>query len=271
MSTKIHATAIIHKSAQLDTDVEIGPYVVIGENVKIGAGTSVGPHSIFEFCEVGKNNQFTGHAFIGMPPQDYKYHGEKTGLVMGDSNIVREGVSLHRGTPGEGHGTTTIGSGCMFMCNSHVGHDCHIGSNIIMVNSAVAAGHVTIEDKAIISGLVAIHQFTRVGTLAMLSGGSMANQDIVPYCTARGDRAKPVTLNLVGLKRNGIKLESIKSIKHAFKTLFFGGHLMTEAIARLKAEKLSPEAMHMVEFCEKSKRGVARPRRSAVQTAEVAE
>ena len=271
MSTKIHSTAIIHKSAQLDKDVEIGPYVVIGENVKIGAGTSVGPHSIFEFCEIGKNNQFTGHAFIGMPPQDYKYHGEATGLVMGDSNIVREGVSLHRGTPGEGHGTTTIGSGCMFMCNSHVGHDCHIGSNIIMVNSAVAAGHVTIEDKAIISGLVAIHQFTRVGTLAMLSGGSMANQDIVPYCTARGDRAKPVTLNLVGLKRNGIKLESIKSIKHAFKTLFFGGYLMTDAIARLKAEKLSPEAMHMVEFCEKSKRGVARPRRSAVQTAEVSE
>jgi UDP-N-acetylglucosamine acyltransferase len=140
-----------------------------------------------------------------------------------------------------------------------------------MVNSAVAAGHVTIEDKAIISGLVAIHQFTRVGTLAMLSGGAMANQDIVPYCTARGDRAKPVTLNLVGLKRNGIKLESIKSIKHVFKTLFFGGYLLTDAIARLKAEKLSPEALHMVDFCEKSKRGVARPRRSAVQAAEVSE
>ncbi|OGS07478.1 MAG: acyl-[acyl-carrier-protein]--UDP-N-acetylglucosamine O-acyltransferase [Elusimicrobia bacterium RIFOXYA12_FULL_51_18] len=266
MSTKIHKTAIIHESAQLDKDVEIGPYVVIGENVKIGAGTSVGPHSIIEFSEIGKNNQFTGHAFIGMPPQDYKYHGEPTRLVMGDSNIVREGVSLHRGSPLTG--ITTIGSGCMFMCNSHVGHDGHIGSNIIMVNSAVAAGHVTIEDKAIISGLVAIHQFTRVGTLAMLSGGAMANQDIVPYCTARGDRAKPVTLNLIGLKRNGVTLESIKSIKHVFKTLFFGGYLMTEAIARLKTEKLSPEAMHMVEFCEKSKRGVARPRRSAVQAAE---
>jgi len=267
MSTKIHKTAIIHKSAQLDKDVEIGPYVIIGENVKIGAGTSVGPHSIIEFSEIGKNNQFTGHAFIGMPPQDYKYHGEPTRLVMGDSNIVREGVSLHRGSPLTG--ITTIGSGCMFMCNSHVGHDGHIGSNIIMVNSAVAAGHVTIEDKAIISGLVAIHQFTRVGTLAMLSGGAMANQDIVPYCTARGDRAKPVTLNLVGLKRSGVTLESIKSIKHVFKTLFFSGYLMTEAISRLKMEKLSPEAMHMVEFCEKSKRGVARPRRSAVQAAEV--
>ena len=257
MSTKIHPTAIIHKSAQLDKDVEIGPYAVIGENVKIGAGTSVGPHSIIEFSEIGKNNQFTGHAFIGMPPQDYSYHGELTRLIMGDSNIVREGVSLHRGTPA--HGTTTIGSGCMFMCNSHIGHDCHIGSKIIMVNSAVAAGHVTIEDKAIVSGLAAIHQFTRVGSLAMLSGGSMANQDIVPYCTARGDRAKPVTLNLVGLRRNGVTPESVKSIKHVFKTLFFGGYLMKDAIARLKAERLSPEAMHMVEFCEGSKRGVARP------------
>ncbi len=267
MSTKIHPTAIIHKSAQLDKDVEIGPYVVIGESVRIGSGTSVGPHSIIEFSEIGKNNQFTGHAFIGMPPQDYSYHGEATRLVMGDNNIVREGVSLHRGTPAAG--ITTIGSGCMFMCNSHVGHDCHIGSKIIMVNSSVAAGHVTIEDKAIISGLVAIHQFTRVGSLAMLSGGSMANQDIVPYCTARGDRAKPVTLNLVGLKRNGVTLESIKSIKHAFKTLFFGGYLMKDAIARLKSEKLSPEALHMVEFCEKSKRGVARPRRGASKAAEI--
>lgn len=267
MSTKIHPTAIIHKTAQLAKDVEIGPYVVIGENVKIGPGTSVGPHSIIEFSEIGGNNQFTGHAFIGMPPQDYKYHGEPTRLVMGDDNIVREGVSLHRGSPLTG--VTTIGSGCMFMCNSHVGHDCRIGSNIIMVNSAVAAGHVTIEDKAIISGLVAIHQFTRVGSLAMLSGGSMANQDIVPYCTARGDRARPVCLNLVGLKRNGVTLESIKSVKHAFKTLFFGGYTMEGAIARLKAERLSPEALHMVEFCGKSKRGVARPRRTATQAAEV--
>lgn len=266
MSTKIHPTAVIHSSAQLDADVEIGPYAVIGENVKIGAGTFVGPHSIIEFSEIGRNNQFTGHAFIGLPPQDYSYHGEPTRLVMGDSNIVREGVSLHRGTTATS--VTVIGSGCMFMCNSHVGHDCRIGSKVIMVNSAVAAGHVTIEDKAIISGLAAIHQFTRVGSLAMLSGGGMANQDIVPYCSARGDRAKPVYLNLVGLKRNGVTPESIKSIKHAFKTLFFGGHLLKDAITRLKAEKLSPEALHMVEFCETSRRGVARPRRGAALTEE---
>jgi len=259
MSTKIHATAVVHETAQLDKDVEIGPYAVIGEGVKIGAGTFVGPHSIIEFSEIGKNNQMTGHAFIGMPPQDYKYHGEPTKLVIGDSNIIREGVSLHRGSPLTG--ITTIGSGCMFMCNSHVGHDCRVGSNVIMVNSAVAAGHVLIEDKAIISGLAAIHQFTRVGSLAMLSGGSMANQDILPYCTVRGDRAKPAGLNLVGMKRNGISLESIRSVKHAYKTLFFCGLLLKDALAKLKTEKLSPEARHMAEFCENSKRGIARPRR----------
>lgn len=258
MATKIHPTAVIHATAQLDKDVEIGPYAVIGENVKIGAGTKVGPHCILEFAELGRNNQLTGHAFIGLPPQDYKYHGEPTKIVIGDANIIREGVSLHRGSPLTG--ITTIGSGCMFMCNSHVGHDCRLGSNIIMVNSAVAAGHVMIEDRAIISGLAAIHQFTRVGSLAMLSGGSMANQDILPYCSVRGDRAKPAGLNLVGLKRNGVTLESIKSIKHVYKTLFFKGYLLKDAIARLKNERLSPEGMHMVEFCEATKRGVARPK-----------
>lgn len=263
MAVKIHQTAVVHASAQIDKDVEIAPYAVIGEGVKIGSGTYVGPHSIFEFAEVGKNNQFTGHDFIGMPPQDYKYHGEPTKLVMGDSNIVREGVSLHRGSPLTG--ITTIGSGCMFMANSHVGHDGRVGNNVIMVNASVAAGHVTIEDKAIVSGLVAIHQFTQIGSLAMLSGGSMANQDILPYCTARGDRAKPVCLNLVGLKRNGVTPESIKSIKHVFKTLFFEGLLLKDAIARLKTEQLSAEARHMIEFCERSKRGLARPSKNQSQ------
>jgi len=267
MSTKIHPTAIIHASAQIDKDVEIAPYAVIGESVRIGSGTYVGPHSIIEFSEIGKNNHFTGHVFIGTPPQDYGYHGEATRLVMGDSNIVREGVSLHRGSPATG--ITTIGSGCMLMANSHIGHDCRIGSNIIMVNSAAAAGHVRIEDKAIISGLAGIHQFTRIGSLVMLSGGAMANQDILPYCIAQGDRAKPVSLNLVGLRRSGVSRASINSIKQVFKTLFFEGLLLKDAIARLKAGRLSPEALHMLEFCETSKRGVARPRRDAAQDSEV--
>jgi UDP-N-acetylglucosamine acyltransferase len=254
----------VHANAQLDTDVEIGPYVVIGDDVQIGSGTYVGPHCIIEFSTIGKNNQFTGAAYIGMPPQDYSYHGEHTRFTMGDSNIIREGVSLHRGS----HATnlTSMGSGCMLMANSHVGHDCRLGDNVIMVNSSAAAGHVQIGDRATISGLVGIHQFTRIGKFAMISGGGMANQDIVPYVIAQGDRARPVNLNLVGLRRNGFSRESIKAIKHTFKTLFFGGLLLKDAIAKLRAENLPPEAALMLDFCEASKRGVARPRRTIRDT-----
>lgn len=261
MATKIHPTAVIDPKAQLDADVEIGPFNVIGEDVQIGAGTKIGPHCIFEFCTVGKNNLFTGAAYVGMPPQDFSYHGEHTRFTMGDNNIIRESVSLHRGS----HATnlTSMGNGCMLMANSHVGHDCRLGDNIVMVNSSAAAGHVHIGDRALISGLAGIHQFTRIGKFAMLSGGGMANQDIIPYVIAQGDRAKPVALNLVGLKRNGFSRESIKAIKHVFKTLFFRGLLMKDAIAKLRAENLPPEAALILDFCEASKRGISRPRRNA--------
>ncbi len=261
MATKIHSTAVIHPKAQLDLDVEVGPYTVIGEDTQIGAGTKIGPHCIFEFCTVGKNNLFTGAAHVGMPPQDWSYHGEHTRFTTGDGNVIRESVSLHRGS----HATnlTSMGSNCMLMANSHVGHDCRLGSNIVMVNSSAAAGHVHIGDRALISGLSGIHQFTRIGRFAMLSGGGMANQDIIPYVIAQGDRAKPVALNLVGLKRNGFTREQIKAIKHVFKTLFFRGLLLKDAIARLRAENLPPEAALILDFCESSKRGISRPRRTA--------
>lgn len=261
MATKIHPTAVIDPKAQIDQDVEIGPYAVIGEDVQIGAGTKIGPHCIFEFCTVGKNNLFTGAAYVGMPPQDWSYKGEHTRFTMGDNNVIREGVSLHRGT----HAThlTSMGSGCMLMANSHLGHDCRVGDNVILVNSSAAAGHVQIGDRAIISGLSGIHQFTRIGRFAMISGGGMANQDIIPYAIAQGDRARPVTLNLVGMRRNGFSRECIKSVKHVFKTLFFRGLTMKDALDKLRAENLPPEAALILDFCESSKRGIARPRRDA--------
>ncbi|MBI4349801.1 MAG: acyl-ACP--UDP-N-acetylglucosamine O-acyltransferase [Elusimicrobia bacterium] len=261
MATRIHPTAVIDPKAQLDNDVEIGPYVVIGEDVQIGAGTKVGPHCIIEFSTIGKNNWFTGAAYIGMPPQDYSYHGEHTRFTMGDNNIIREAVSLHRGS--HATGLTSMGSGCMLMANSHLGHDCRVGDNVILVNSSAAAGHVHIGDRATISGLVGIHQFTRIGKFAMISGGGMANQDIIPYVIAQGDRAKPVGLNLVGLKRNGFSREAIKSVKHVFKTLFFRNLLLKDAIAKLRAENLPPEAALILAFCEGTRRGIARPRRNA--------
>jgi len=258
MATKIHSTAVVHKSAQLDENVEIAPYAVIGPDVRIGAGTFVGPHSIVEFSEIGKNNNITGNACLGTAPQDYSYHGEATRLVIGDGNIIREGVSLHRGSPATK--ITTIGSGCMFMASSHVGHDCHVGNNVILVNCTGLSGHVHIEDKVIVSGLSGVHQFTRIGTMAMVGAGSMVNLDVLPYCRAQGDRAKLVGLNSVGLRRAGFSRETIKAIKDVYKILFFRGLRLEEAVAQLKNTPLPPEAMKMVEFCAKSKRGFARPR-----------
>ena len=261
MPTKIHPTAVIDPKAQIGENVEIGPFVVIGEDVQIGDGTKIGPHCICEFCTSGKNNLFPGAAYVGMPPQDWSYHGEHTRFTMGDSNVIRENVTLHRGS----HATnlTSMGSNCMLMANSHLGHDCRVGNNVILVNSSAPAGHVHIGDRATISGLVGIHQFTRIGAYAMVSGGGMVNQDIIPYVIAQGDRARPVTLNVVGLKRNGFTPEQIKSIKHVFKTLFFQGLLLKDAIARLRAENLPPQAALILDFIEGSKRGIARPRRNA--------
>jgi len=260
MATKIHPTAVIDPKAQIDNDVEIGPFTVIGEDVQIGAGTRIGPQCIIEFSTLGKNNWLTGAAYVGMPPQDWSYKGEHKRFIMGDNNVIRENVSLHRGAHTD---VTTMGSGCMLMANSHLGHDCRVGNNVILVNSAAAAGHVEIGDRATISGLAGIHQFTRIGKFAMISGGGMANQDIIPYVIAQGDRARPVTINIVGLRRNGFTKEQIKAIKHVFKTLFFQNLMLKDAVAKLRAENLPPEAALILDFVESSKRGIARPRRNA--------
>jgi len=257
-TAKIHSTAIIHESAEIARDVEIGPYTVIGEDVQIGEGTKIGPHCIFEFCTIGKNNLFTGAAYVGMPPQDWSYHGEHTRFVMGDNNVIRESVTFHRGSTATN--LTSVGNGCMFMANSHVAHDGRIGNNVILVNCSSPAGHVHIDDRATISGLCGIHQFVRIGKLAMVSGGGMVSQDIIPYVTAKSNPARPFRLNLVGMKRAGMTREQIQAVRHVYKTLFFEHLLLGEAIARLRAENLPPEATLMLDFIEASKRGIARPR-----------
>lgn len=257
-TAKIHPTAIIHESAEIAKDVEIGPYTVIGEDVQIGEGTKIGPHCIFEFCTIGKNNLFTGAAYVGMPPQDWSYHGEHTRFVMGDNNVIRESVTFHRGSTATN--LTSVGSGCMFMANSHVAHDGRIGNNVILVNCSSPAGHVHIDDRATISGLCGIHQFVRIGKLAMVSGGGMVSQDIIPYVTAKSNPARPFRLNLVGMKRAGMTKEQIQAVRHVYKTLFFEHLLLDEAVAKLRAENLPPEATLMLDFIEASKRGIARPK-----------
>ncbi|HOX23435.1 MAG TPA: acyl-ACP--UDP-N-acetylglucosamine O-acyltransferase, partial [Elusimicrobiales bacterium] len=192
--------------------------------------------------------------------QDFCYKGENTLAVIGDNNVIREGASVHRGTPATGE--TRVGDSCLLMANSHVGHDCRVGNEVILVNYAGLAGHVTIEDKAILSGHTAVHQFARIGSLCMIGAGSMVGKDIPPYCMAQGDRAGLVGLNLVGLRRAGVTRESIQSLKHVYKTIFLSGLRLQEALEKLKTEALSPEARRMVEFCAQGKRGITRPRMS---------
>ncbi len=265
MPQNIHPSAIIHPNAKIADNVTISPYVVIGDDVQIGEGTFIGPFCVFENCTVGKNNDFVASSFIGVKPQDLSYKGEHTRVVMGDRNKVREGVTVHRST--DINVPTKVGNDCLLMAQAHVAHDVQMGNGIILVNSAGVAGHIIIEDRAIISGLCGLHQFVRVGTFAMLSGLSGLPQDLPPYCIAAGQRAQLVGLNLVGLKRAGFKLETVRSIKNTYKILFMSNLNMTDAIAEArKQENLTPEAKHMIDFCAESKRGVITARMKSADT-----
>jgi UDP-N-acetylglucosamine acyltransferase len=257
MSAKVHPTAIVHPSAKLADGVEIGPYVVIGEGVELGAGTFVGPHTIIEHATLGKDNRITGQAAIGTPGQDLGYKGEPTRLIMGDRNVVREGVTLNRGTAATGR--TIIGSDCFFMSCSHVAHDCVVGDKAIFANGGTLGGHCTVGDRAFISAWIGVHQHVRIGTLVMLAGGAMAVQDIAPYCVAQGDRAVLRGLNLVGMRRAGFSREAITAVKRAYKTLFFSGLALDEAIKRARTETNLPEPLVLIDFAATSKRGLARP------------
>lgn len=255
----IHPTAIVHPSARIGEGVEIGPYAVIGEHVTLGSGTTVGPHAVLEgWTEIGQNNRIFQFASIGAEPQDLKFHGEKTFLRLGDRNMVREFVTLHRGTE-SGGGETVIGSDNLFLAYSHVAHDCHVGNRVILSNGANLAGHVQVDDFAILSGLCAVHQFTRIGAHAMIAGGAMVNQDVAPYTIAQGDRARTVGINLVGLQRRGFSEQAIRAIKKAYKLVFRSGQRLEDAlevIARELGE--SPELKVFVDFLRQSQRGIAR-------------
>lgn len=255
----IHATAIIHPTAQLADNVTVGPYSIIGEQVKIGAGTQIGSHVVIErWTEIGRDNHIFQFASIGAGPQDLKYKGEETHLVIGDRNRIREFATLHRGTV-DGGGITTVGSDNLFMAYSHVAHDCVVHNRVVMANAATLAGHVEVEDNAILGGLVAVHQFCRVGCHTMISGGAMIAQDIPPYTVAQGDRAKPIGLNLIGLKRRGFSEDTVRGLKQAYRLLFRSGLRMEEALTRIEQElTMNPELQHLLTFIKNSQRGIAR-------------
>ncbi len=257
----IHSTAIIHPGAKIAEGVEIGPFAVIGENVSIGKGTKVGPHAVIDgWTEIGENNTIFQMASVGAIPQDLKYRGEKTWLKIGNGNTIREFASLHLGTV-TGDGETTVGDNNLFMAYSHVAHDCHIGNNVIMANSATLAGHVTVEDYAIMGGLSAVLQFMRIGAHVMVGGMTSITLDVPPYTIVTGDRSESRLrgLNLVGLKRRGFPDESISSLKKAYKLLSMSGLKLAEAVEKMKTEvPKCPELDHFIEFIETAKRGVTR-------------
>ena len=256
---QVHPTAVVHPGARLHETVEVGPHSVIGEKVTIGAGTRVGPHVVIDGrTTIGARNRIFPFAAVGGAPQDLKYAGEDTELIIGDGNTIRESTTLNIGTAGGG-GVTRVGNNNLFMAYSHVAHDCVVGNGCVVANSVALAGHVYVEDFVILGGLSAVHQFTRLGKHAFIAGGSMVTMDVPPYCTAQGDRAELAGLNVVGLQRHGFTEEQIGRIKEAYKILFRSKLQLAEAVARLKAELGGQvEIDYLVDFIAQSKRGLTR-------------
>lgn len=255
----VHPTAVVAPGATLHSSVEVGPYAVIGPRVKVGAGTSIGAHAVIEGdTTIGERNRIFPHAAVGLQPQDLKYAGEPTRLVIGDDNMIREFTTLNIGTAGGG-GVTRIGHKNLFMAYSHVAHDCEVANGCVLANSVALAGHVEIADHVILGGLSAVHQFTRIGKHAFIAGGSMVAMDVPPYCTAQGDRAELAGLNTVGLSRHGFTEEQIGRIKEAYRILFRSKLGLNEAMSRLEAEHGGhSEIDHLLQFISSSKRGITR-------------
>lgn len=256
----IHPTAIIDPAASVDPDNEIGPYTLIGPGVNIGPGNRVGAHAVFEgMTTIGRGNRFGNFVSVGAPPQDIGYKGEPTRLVVGDENFFGDYVQLCRGTPKGATQTTTIGNHVYLMAYCHVGHDCIVGDHVIAANALQLAGHVTVEDRAVFGGLVAIHQFARVGRMAMISGGSVCSLDVPPFCRAAGYSAPVKGLNAVGLRRNGFSREQIARIREAYRVVFRTSLTTEQAMERLEKEFADSEAVqHWVKFFRSTKRGVVR-------------
>lgn len=222
-ATFIHASAVVSPKAKIGEGVSIGPFCVIGDHVSIGDRTVLHSHVVLDgHTTIGADNQFFPFCSIGTRPQDLKFGGEASTLVIGDRNMIREHVTMNPGTEGGGM-KTVVGSDCLFMVGAHVAHDCIVGDHVILANNATLAGHVTIGDYAILGGLSAVHQFVRVGPHAMVGGMSGVEYDVIPYGLVMGDRARLAGLNLVGLERRGFPREDINTLMKGFKDLFFGG------------------------------------------------
>jgi len=257
--SRIHTTALVDPCAELDLDVEVGPYSIIGPKVKIGKGTRIKSHVVVEGnTTIGEGNHIFQFSTIGSVPQDLKYKGEESQLIIGSYNVIREFASLNPGTSGGGM-LTRIGDRNLMMMYCHIAHDCIIGSHSVIANGATLGGHVIIEDYVIAGGLVGVHQFVRVGTGSILGAGSMVSKDITPYCNATGDRVRLRGLNLEGLRRRGFSRDRIDALKKAYRIIFRSGLKTKEALQKARVEiPQTREVGQMIRFIESSERGVCR-------------
>jgi UDP-N-acetylglucosamine acyltransferase len=227
---KIHKTAIIETGAKIGDNVSVGPYSIVGPNVELCNGVELLSHVvIWGNTTVGANSQIFPFSSIGFQPQDMKYKGETSRLIIGENNVIREHVTMNPGTEGGGL-TTCIGDNCLFMVGAHVAHDCQVGDNVVLVNNATLAGHVSIDEWAIIGGLSAIHQFVRIGKHAMIGGKTGVAEDVIPYGSVIGNRARLSGLNIVGLKRRGFSREDIHNLRKAYRLIFAEEGTLSERI-----------------------------------------
>ncbi|MBC8439772.1 MAG: acyl-ACP--UDP-N-acetylglucosamine O-acyltransferase [Deltaproteobacteria bacterium] len=255
----IHPTAIIDPCAQIDANVAIGPYAIVKSDVHIGSGTTIGPYTTIEkYVTIGENCQIFPYAAIGCAPQDLKFQGEKTYLKIGRGSIIREFVTINRGTEAGG-GVTEVGEENYLMAYTHIAHDCKTGKQVILANNSTLAGHIIIGDNVTVGGLVAIHQFVQIGDFAYIGGKSAVVKDIPPYVIAAGDRATLHGLNNVGLKRHKFPKSTLQELKKAYRIFFRIGLTVKQASERVKAEtEQIPEVKNFIEFIVTSNRGVTR-------------
>ncbi|MDR1475621.1 MAG: acyl-ACP--UDP-N-acetylglucosamine O-acyltransferase [Holosporales bacterium] len=262
--SKIHPTAIIDSRAKIEDGVTVGPYCVVGKDVNIGKGTVLHSHVCLEGnTSIGNDNEFFPFAAIGFIPQDLKYHGEKSRLIIGNRNTIREYVTMQPGTDG-GNMATVIGDDCLFMAGAHMAHDCQIGNSVVMANQATLGGHVTVDDYVTLGGLVAVHQFVKIGRYAMIGGMSGIDKNVLPYASVVGERAKIAGINLVGLKRHGFERRVIFKIREAYEKLFAQSSTLDERKTFLRQKfKDCQEVLHIMDFLDsESSRSICLPRKS---------
>jgi len=255
----IHSTAIVHPGARLAADVQVGPYALIGEHVEIGAGTVVGPHAVVSgHTRIGRDNRIFQFASVGEIPQDKKYGGEPTRLEVGDNNTIREFCTINIGTA-QDIGVTRLGNDNWVMAYAHVAHDCQVGNGTVLANAVQLAGHVTIGDFVILGGATLVHQFCRVGAHAFTAGGSVVLRDVPPYVMAGGNSAQPHGINSEGLKRHGLSVEAIESVRRAYKTLYRAGMSFEEAKQAVAEQAVGvPEVQLLADFLAATTRGIIR-------------